>query len=53
MKNKLIQNYVNLYRQWMLTNDGLKTSELNKMTVKELKEKIEMLQFNLKFYNKI
>ena len=39
-KQRLIQWFVNLYRQYNGNNAGLTTKDLNKMTIKELQRSI-------------
>lgn len=48
MKSELIDQYVNLYRQLYWTNDGLRTTELQKMTVKKLNENIQGMKMLIK-----
>lgn len=48
MRQKLIQHYVNLYRQWHGSNEGLESENLNNMTKKQLEKRITLYKYLLK-----
>jgi hypothetical protein len=50
-KSNLIDNYVNLYRQLWLSNDGLWTEDLRRMSESDLKKEISNMKYELKRKN--
>ena len=51
MQDQLISQYVNLYRQLWLSNSGLWTDDLKRMSEKELKKEIKEMKQAIKEHN--
>jgi len=45
LKQSLINHFVNLYRMYHNSNEGLTTEKLNKMSISELKRSINSYQW--------